>query len=294
MKPLRILGFVLGGAAVCAAGAAAAFGLAATPTNPPTTKPTTHPCPPNNPHCGGGGGGGSTDPQGETTTPEVTTEVTPPTTTDAETTVVTTTTAPPTTAATTTTGTTVGTTTPTTPGGSPAGTPPPGDTDAAPSGNVKVKLPGSDEFVSLGKAARLPDGTTVDTTTGKVTLETSDGGVGTFNGSVFVIESATDRGHLTQLRLVGGNFSTCTAARHVSATGKSRKPVRSLWGKAKGRFRTKARQAAATVRGTFWLTQDRCDGTFVRVVEGRVEVLQYRPRRTVVLTAGKSYLAPAP
>jgi hypothetical protein len=41
-----------------------------------------------------------------------------------------------------------------------------------------------------------------------------------------------------------------------------------LWGSGKGQFRTKGRYAAATVRGTIWLTADRCDGTFVRVRRG--------------------------
>jgi ferric-dicitrate binding protein FerR (iron transport regulator) len=47
------------------------------------------------------------------------------------------------------------------------------------------------------------------------------------------------------------------------------------------------------VRGTIWLTEDRCDGTLVRVVRGRVDVRDLTRRRTVVVRAGQSYLAPA-
>ena len=51
------------------------------------------------------------------------------------------------------------------------------------------------------------------------------------------------------------------------------------------------RYSAATVRGTFWLTADRCDGTLTRVRQGRVEVFDNVRRKKIVLRAGKSYLA---
>ena len=60
-----------------------------------------------------------------------------------------------------------------------------------------------------------------------------------------------------------------------------------LWGKGKGAFRSQARYAAATVRGTFWLTADRCDGTQVTVRQGRVEVSD------LVLHKKQSWFAPA-
>jgi hypothetical protein len=41
------------------------------------------------------------------------------------------------------------------------------------------------------------------------------------------------------------------------------------------------------VRGTKWLTRDRCDGTLVRVVRGKVAVDDLvRPRRKVKLITG--------
>jgi hypothetical protein len=43
-----------------------------------------------------------------------------------------------------------------------------------------------------------------------------------------------------------------------------------------------------------WLTADRCDGTLTRVTRGRVAVRDFRRKRTVVVRAGKSYLARAP
>jgi hypothetical protein len=65
----------------------------------------------------------------------------------------------------------------------------------------------------------------------------------------------------------------------------------SLWGSGKGRFRTKGKYSAATVRGTTWLTQERCDGTLTRVRSGTVSVRDLKRRKTVTVRAGRSYLA---
>jgi hypothetical protein len=45
------------------------------------------------------------------------------------------------------------------------------------------------------------------------------------------------------------------------------------------------------VRGTIWEMIDRCDGTLTRVRRGRVAVRDFGRRKTVVVRAGKSYLA---
>ena len=68
-------------------------------------------------------------------------------------------------------------------------------------------------------------------------------------------------------------------------------PRRRLWGNATGRFTTKGRYASAAVRGTIWLTEDRCDGTLTRVTSGSVAVRDRARRRTVIVRAGHSYLA---
>jgi hypothetical protein len=64
-----------------------------------------------------------------------------------------------------------------------------------------------------------------------------------------------------------------------------------VWGNAKGHFRTKGRYAAATVRGTRWLTQDSCAGTLIRVAQGSVSVRDNVLRKTVIVRKGKRYLA---
>ena len=47
----------------------------------------------------------------------------------------------------------------------------------------------------------------------------------------------------------------------------------------------------ATVRGTVWVTRERCDGTFTYVREGRVDVVDRKSGRRVELRAGTGYLA---
>ena len=69
--------------------------------------------------------------------------------------------------------------------------------------------------------------------------------------------------------------------------------IRRLRGNSRGRFRTSGRNSSATVRGTIWEVIDRCDGTLTRVRRGRVVVRDFRRQRTVIVRAGKSYLARA-
>ena len=69
------------------------------------------------------------------------------------------------------------------------------------------------------------------------------------------------------------------------ARGK-RRVVRRLWGKdSHARFRTHGRDSVATVRGTRWVTTDRCDGTLTKVSEGKVLVRDLHRKRSVLLTA---------
>jgi hypothetical protein len=96
------------------------------------------------------------------------------------------------------------------------------------------------------------------------------------------------------LRLDGGKFGACRGSRALSLNAKSKKPVRRLFGSAKGRFTTKGRYSSATVRGTKWLVQDQCNGTLTKVLRGVVQVQDFRAHKTVSVRAGHSYLAKAP
>jgi hypothetical protein len=101
----------------------------------------------------------------------------------------------------------------------------------------------------------------------------------------------------TQLVLLGGDFSICKVTkkttRHTASAAAKTTTVRALWGNGKGKFQTKGRYAAATVRGTIYYVADRCDGTLTLVREGTVSVLDLVLKKTVSVTAPKSYLAKA-
>jgi hypothetical protein len=70
--------------------------------------------------------------------------------------------------------------------------------------------------------------------------------------------------------------------------------LQSLRSNVHGKFRTRGRYSAATVRGTAWTTTDRCDGTLVTVQRGTVSVQDLVRHVTVVVRAGHRYLANAP
>ena len=97
--------------------------------------------------------------------------------------------------------------------------------------------------------------------------------------------------------LRSGNFDAICGSGGVDiarASQTNTKSVRHLWASGKGQFRTKGRFASASIRGTEWETDDRCDGTLVTVKVGAVAVFDQSLQKTVVVTAGHSYLAEAP
>ena len=166
-------------------------------------------------------------------------------------------------------------------------------------GAPRVRLPGSDRFVPLTAGATVPVGAVVDTTNGTVALTSVRDAsgktqTGTFWGGVFQVrQSRNDT--VTELALTGGNFTGCRSGRRrgkVVAAGSRR--ARRLWGRDRGgRFRTRGRHGSATVRGTRWLTEDRCDGTLFKVTDGVIDVRDHAKRKTVRLKRGQSYLAAA-
>jgi hypothetical protein len=185
------------------------------------------------------------------------------------------------------------------------------------SGEVFVKLPAGSAgasqatkppkgFVRLTGAQTIPVGSTLDTAKGRVSLRTASDTrkhVQTaqfFRGRFLIRQVRKPRGKakkrstklITELRLVGSSFTkACKAKASISAKKRSKKRVRRLFGDGKGTFRTRGRNAAATVRGTRWGVQDRCDGTLVTVQRGRVEVRDLVKRKTVIVRTGKTYLA---
>jgi hypothetical protein len=163
------------------------------------------------------------------------------------------------------------------------------------SGVVTVLLPGTDTAVPLDQAASMPVGSRIDARAGTVVLHAALPGIGneagTFSGAEFIVRQDT-RHHITELRLVGGDFGKCAERSLASTHHGTKKVVRSLWGSDHGgHFRTHGHNSVATVRGTRWLTEDRCDGTLTKVTQGAVSVHDRRAHRTVVVQAGHSYLA---
>ena len=158
-------------------------------------------------------------------------------------------------------------------------------------------------FVPLAEASQIPVGSFLDTRKGTVRMESARDRAGTrqrgtFLNSIFQVRQSRKprlKG-LTDLVLKGGSFGRCgTAGRAGGATAAlSRRTIRRLRASANGRFRTSGRNSSASVRGTAWDMIDRCDGTLTKVKRGRVVVRDFRRKRNITLTAGKSYLAKAP
>ena len=71
--------------------------------------------------------------------------------------------------------------------------------------------------------------------------------------------------------------------------------IRQLRGDAHGDCTTKGRYGSASISGTIWLTQDRYNGTFVRVTRDNVIVVAYaHPYRRRDIRQGHHILIPAP
>jgi hypothetical protein len=158
---------------------------------------------------------------------------------------------------------------------------------------VFIRVPKSKTFVQLRIGDVIPVGSIVDVTRGRVRITSAlpSGGKQSsdfFEGVFKVTQAKTG---LTDLTLRGGSFRNCPRASRARLA--KVRSVRHLWGSGSGKFRTKGRFAAASLRGTDWLTDDRCDGTLIRVRKGRVSVRDLVRRKTVVLGAGQRYLAKA-
>jgi DNA-binding beta-propeller fold protein YncE len=180
-------------------------------------------------------------------------------------------------------------------------------------GIVLVKVPGAKDFVPVTELTNVPVGSVVNVVDGEVRMAVQNGPNGSvqdgwFWGGVFrtsqprqgVVSQTrrrrTRRKTLVEVKLTGGSFRDCPRSsrgrsRDGTAAGRRKKRrVRRLWGNAKGNFRSSGRHSSATVRGTRWLVEDRCDGTFTYVRSGVVEVLDLKRRKRFVLRRGAKLL----
>ncbi len=163
-------------------------------------------------------------------------------------------------------------------------------------------------FVALKGAEVLPVGTIIDTVRGRLALTSTAAKVkdrartqrAEFFDGIFQVRQKKAKKPVTDLILKSASFPrVCGASARVAVTGSAaaarpkKKVVARLFGNGKGRFRTTGRQSAATVRGTIWLTEERCDGTLTRVIRGVVSVRDFARKKTISVRAGNSYLARA-
>ncbi len=185
---------------------------------------------------------------------------------------------------------------------------PPGQ--ALPAGTRAPNLKIGNGFVPLTQARQIPARSQIDARRGTLTLVSATGvkkklQKGTFSGALFTVTQTAkgpNKGLTTMTLLESAfpgapSFASCparAAAAGARAATLSSKTLQLLHASdSHGRFATKGRYGAATVRGTKWDMADRCDGTLTKVLSGTVSVTDFTTGKAITLTAGQSYLAKA-
>jgi hypothetical protein len=163
-------------------------------------------------------------------------------------------------------------------------------------GRVLIQLSRGGRFVPLTHAMSVPFERVIDTTKGTLRLKVAKnhkGGTSTLKVTGGRFSSRQNKSLLTTLRLRGGDFGAC-GKRRLAGSGPPKSggaSVRHLASSGKGRFRTTGSNSSTTVKGTSWLTDDRCGGTLTYVRRGTVSVFDFVLKRTVIVKSGHSYLA---
>jgi hypothetical protein len=163
-------------------------------------------------------------------------------------------------------------------------------------GSVRVKVRGTRRFRPLASIRELPLGSTLDARNGRVTVSTIRNRrnrvqEGVFYSGVFSVRQRARSRYVTEL-VLRGKLGPCAKDGRRTAESSARRRRR-LWGRGRGRFRSRGNNSSATVRGTIWMVEDRCDSTLTRVRRGRVVVRDFELRKAIVLSRGESYVARA-
>ena len=166
-------------------------------------------------------------------------------------------------------------------------------------GTVTTKCPTDQAFSGLVREEQIPVGCLIDTTNGTVRLTASKGGGETqsafFWGGLFRVTQDAGQNQTVALKLAGQLRCERRAGREGRVQMRRSGGGRKLWGSGEGNYKTVGSHGAATVRGTIWLVQDRCDrSTLVKVRRGTVWVEDFVKGIQVVLQAGEQYLIEPP
>jgi hypothetical protein len=186
------------------------------------------------------------------------------------------------------------------------------------SGTVRLRPPGTPDFLPVREEDLVPMRSEVDATRGRIELRTARDGAGAqqvanaFDG-LFVLRQANAAQAFSTLRLP--SLSGCSAPRsragaapraRMALQGSKRKrkrqrrrkrrgPSRALWVRDNGgRWRSATGSVSAAAVGTLWKTTLTCDGVRVTVREGRVRVRDTLRRRTRVLRPGQTIFIRTP
>jgi hypothetical protein len=182
-------------------------------------------------------------------------------------------------------------------------------------GVVLIEING--QLMPVTQLSKIPNGAIINALHGTLTLTTAAPGgaqhatlaakkkgkkpakaktqTGKFGGAVFKVTQS--HSGLATLSLVEGttkgapSYATCKAKKGQAVAALSSKTLQLLHGSAHGKFRTKGRYSAATIRGTIWTIADRCDGTLVHAIKDTVTVDDLVLHKTIALRPGHSYLA---
>ncbi len=169
------------------------------------------------------------------------------------------------------------------------------------SGTVLVRVAGSRGERALGDSADVPVGSFVDATHGVAVLTLAAGGGASQSVTVwagaFTLRQRAASGGMTTFVMPPPSRAGCRrrgagAARASAASARTPAPAPNLWAKDHGgHFSTRGQNSVATVRGTEWASEERCDGTLTIVRRGLVSVRSLRTHQTVMVHAGRRWLA---
>jgi Ca2+-binding RTX toxin-like protein len=164
--------------------------------------------------------------------------------------------------------------------------------------DFKYRLPDGQRYFELADSLKFPVGSTIDARDAAVRLATARNRTGarqdmSILGGPFSVRQEAGKRPTTDLRLVGKPRGCARSASGPRAPADALVPKLDMRSddRNRGRYRIRGRHSVGAPRGTSWVTEERCDGTFTRVRSGTVKVRDLERDRTVVLHAGDTYLA---